>query len=249
MAKKKLFGNKKEPRCETCAHGKLSANGESVLCVQGGALPLTHSCRRYRYDPLRRVPKRRPLLDEYSAADFALDEQVATEDAVAIEEAARQEQQDREALNNLLEYLEEHETPDAQAILAILNRTPAEDKVAEDVADSAEDEPVSEIEQRAAEASAALDPDDSPDIASDLERLDMEAVPTFARNPLAEAKEAPAPVILPDSTDDDVVLYAEDSDEQDSVLCADDLLFLPKGTPSDHDDDDSVGGGFTPLSI
>ena len=87
MAKKKLFGNKKEPRCETCAHGKLSANGESVLCVQGGALPLTHSCRRYRYDPLRRVPKRRPLLDEYSAADFALDEQVATEDALAKEEA------------------------------------------------------------------------------------------------------------------------------------------------------------------
>ena len=122
MAKKKLFGNHKEPRCETCANGKLTADGKTVLCQRGGALPLSHSCRRYVYDPLRRVPKRRPLLGEYSAADFALDTYTEPEELIkepASAPAATNPSEHR-TLDRVFAYLNSHDTPDTDTILAIL---------------------------------------------------------------------------------------------------------------------------------
>lgn len=217
MAKKKLFGNRKEPRCETCAHGKLSANGESVLCVQGGALPLSHSCRRYQYDPLRRVPKRRPVLGEYSAADFALDEQLADANATVPQDdstAASSSASDSAALDRLLDYLDSHDTPDADTILAILTDRDPADKVSPDPAPtSVQDRPV------------VLFPDDSPDIAGDLARLDSAAAPALALTPLADAKDEPDPLFLADSAPE-VLFLTEDSQSEEAPLSADDLLFL-----------------------
>ena len=209
MAKKKLFGNKQEPRCETCAHGKRSANGTSVLCVQGGALPLTHSCRRYQYDPLRRVPKRRPLLGDYSAADFALDEVSEVAGDIVREQPAS----DSEAMDRLLEYLDTHDTPDADTILAILSKS-----------DTVEDEqpPAAETQE---EQALPLAPDDSPDIAGDLARLDLASLPALALAPLDETEDSADPLVLADSAED-VVLFADNSEGDDAPLSADDLLFL-----------------------
>ncbi len=211
MAKKKLFGNKKEPRCETCAHGKLSANGESVLCVQGGALPLTHSCRHYQYDPLRRTPKRRPLLEEYSAADFALDELPAETDAIPQEDSARAA--DSDAIDRLLTYLDSHDTPDADTILAILSKPDAD----------AESTPAEADQPQ--ERSAVLSPDASPDIAGDLERLDMTAVPAFALTPLTDGEDEPDPLFLANGANE-VVFFTDDRVDDDAPLSADDLVFL-----------------------
>ncbi len=210
MAKKKLFGNKKEPRCETCTHGKLSANGESVLCVQGGALPLTHSCRRYQYDPLRRVPKRRPLLGDYSAADFALDELPAKTDEIPQEDSACAA--DSDAIDRLLTYLDSHDTPDADTILAILSKPDAE----------AESTPETDQPQ---ERAAVLSPDDSPDIAGDLSRLDLSSVSSLALAPLTDGEDEPDPLFLANGADE-VVFFTDDRVDDDAPLSADDLVFL-----------------------
>lgn len=290
MAKKKLFGNVKEPRCETCALGKLSANGESVLCVQGGAVPLDHSCRRYQYDPLRRVPKRRPQLGDFSAADFALDDVQATPPvALPVEEATPSPEQS--TFEHLFAYLDEHETPDADTIRAILNKTyvpetKADDEVDEtsetedettaetdvvpdvepeaeedpDITVESENEPESEesvelteeewidrIVKEAVEAKTALAPDNTVDIDEDLARLDLKTVPDYARAPLPETNAPAEPLILSDDATKDVGLITDLTGKVNAPLSVDDLLFLPRNTPSDHDDVEDLGG-FTPLT-
>ena len=283
MAKKKLFGNVKEPRCETCALGKLSANGESVLCVQGGAVPLDHHCRRYQYDPLRRVPKRRPQLGEFSAADFALDDvqappvaQLPAQETVPAPE--------RSTFEHLFAYLDEHETPDADTIRAILNKTyvpeeeaqpaPQEEPTAEteteterepeeakpeeaeperapatesdDLSALSDDEIIDRIVKEAVEAKAALAPDNTPAIDEDLARLDLKAVPDYARTPLPEADASAEPLILSEEGVKELGLIPDLTGKVNAPLSVDDLLFLPKNTPSDHDAEDDLGG-FTPL--
>lgn len=224
MAKKKLFGNRSDPRCETCARGKLTSDGSSVLCCFGGALPLSHSCRRYRYDPLRRVPKRRPLLDEYSAADFALDETVIDEAPVSVEKDAAAPTADP-TLTNLLSYLREHDSPDADTILAILNKPTLPENTVEPSCDGPATDSASlpqDSTQVPAEAPAVLlQPDDSPDIFGDLARLDIALVKSTASDRVQadfltlSADEIPAPVLL-----------TADESVSNDVLRADDLLLI-----------------------
>ena len=46
---------------------------ESVICQFCGIVPCTHHCRRFRYDPLKRVPARpRPLPEEDGQKDYSL---------------------------------------------------------------------------------------------------------------------------------------------------------------------------------
>ena len=63
----------KEPRCAYCIRGKLSADKESVLCPKKGVMDKDFSCRKFRYDPLKRVPEAaKPRLPEFSPEDFEL---------------------------------------------------------------------------------------------------------------------------------------------------------------------------------
>ena len=65
----------KEPRCEYCLIGKLSADGENVLCPKKGVMNKDFSCKKFRYDPLKRVPDTRtPKAAEFDFTpdDFAL---------------------------------------------------------------------------------------------------------------------------------------------------------------------------------
>lgn len=58
--------------CENCFHGRLSADGDKVLCVKQGIMKLDSTCREYKYDPLKRRPKRPKKLTDFSADDFKL---------------------------------------------------------------------------------------------------------------------------------------------------------------------------------
>ena len=69
--KNKIFGDI-ENRCEYCAFGGRTPDGTSVLCAKKGISPLDSSCKKYKYDPLKRVPRPRPDLPEYTAEDFEL---------------------------------------------------------------------------------------------------------------------------------------------------------------------------------
>ncbi len=74
--RRKLYGNTVEPACAHCRHGKRTADGRAVLCPHKGVVPLYHRCRRYVYDPLRRIPSpppAPPAAASFSEEDFRLD--------------------------------------------------------------------------------------------------------------------------------------------------------------------------------
>ncbi len=69
----RLFRRNMEKRCAYCAHG--SALGErEVGCPYKGVMDAASSCRRFSYDPLKRVPPRPAALktEQYKAEDFEL---------------------------------------------------------------------------------------------------------------------------------------------------------------------------------
>ena len=71
--RKKLYGNTVQPSCEHCAHGRKSFDGKAVLCDRKGVMPLYHHCRKFRYDPLKRIPFRQPRLGSYTEEDFRIE--------------------------------------------------------------------------------------------------------------------------------------------------------------------------------
>lgn len=71
--KQSLLNAKIRPACVYCAVGKLSCDGESVLCIKKGVMQPDSHCRAFRYDPLKRVPQEKAKLPEYSAEEFSLE--------------------------------------------------------------------------------------------------------------------------------------------------------------------------------
>lgn len=62
-----------EPSCLYCAYsGQISET--QVACAKRGVVPAGSGCRRFRYDPLRRVPPRPAALDtsRLREKDFSL---------------------------------------------------------------------------------------------------------------------------------------------------------------------------------
>ena len=70
--RKKLYGNNISPACEYCAFARRAADGRVMLCDKRGVVPMYHHCRRFRYDPLKRVPYRQPAPEKFSPEDFTL---------------------------------------------------------------------------------------------------------------------------------------------------------------------------------
>lgn len=68
-----LFRKDIEPRCAYCCRGQGISERE-VACVKRGVVPVEHSCRSFRYDPLKRVPPRPAALDtgRLREEDFSL---------------------------------------------------------------------------------------------------------------------------------------------------------------------------------
>ena len=68
-----LFEKDMEPRCAYCKRG-TSLDEETVMCVKRGVVSAAGACRRFRYDPLKRVPPK-PLSVDFShlkEEDFVL---------------------------------------------------------------------------------------------------------------------------------------------------------------------------------
>ena len=66
---KKLFGNNITPNCEYCELAQFS--GGNFICTKNKVL-VNNKCRKFKYDPLKRVPNSTPSLDKYSLEDFVL---------------------------------------------------------------------------------------------------------------------------------------------------------------------------------
>lgn len=71
--RRKLYGNSIQPSCALCAIGRISSDKKVILCPKKGVTPLYHYCRKFCYDPLKRIPYRHPALARFSHEDFSLD--------------------------------------------------------------------------------------------------------------------------------------------------------------------------------
>ena len=68
-----LFRKKMPKACRYCAHSAV-CDEEMILCKKRGSVPPDGKCRRFRYDPLKRVPIRpkSPNSQKFEGEDFSL---------------------------------------------------------------------------------------------------------------------------------------------------------------------------------
>lgn len=68
-----LFRKKIERSCSYCLHG-TKLNDEQVLCIKKGIVSSDGGCRKFAYDPCKRIPSRPKALDfsKYDEEDFSL---------------------------------------------------------------------------------------------------------------------------------------------------------------------------------
>lgn len=68
-----LFRKKIERACSYCCHGTKLEDG-MILCAKKGVKEADAKCRRFRYDPIKRIPPRARAMDfsRYEEDDFSL---------------------------------------------------------------------------------------------------------------------------------------------------------------------------------
>lgn len=68
-----LFRKRIQRSCVYCAHGtKLGT--EQILCSKYGTVSVYYACRKFKYDPCKRVPSKAKALDfrKYDNEDYSL---------------------------------------------------------------------------------------------------------------------------------------------------------------------------------
>ncbi len=69
---KDLFDKEISPKCKYCRFGAEVLGGEKILCPKKGVLDPDFSCKKYKYDPLKRDPYKLPKPVGFSEDDFTL---------------------------------------------------------------------------------------------------------------------------------------------------------------------------------
>lgn len=68
-----LFRKKIQRSCAYCIHS-TKLDEEQALCVKKGIVSTDSACRRFKYDPCKRVPSKAKALDfaKYDEHDYSL---------------------------------------------------------------------------------------------------------------------------------------------------------------------------------
>lgn len=68
-----LFRKRTPKSCSYCQHG-TKLDGEQVLCIKKGVVPIPGKCRKFRYDPCKRIPPKpkAPDFSRFDDTDFSL---------------------------------------------------------------------------------------------------------------------------------------------------------------------------------
>lgn len=68
-----LFRKKIERSCSYCMYGANLEDG-NILCSKKGMKTIENKCRRFKYDPCKRIPPKAKVLDfsRYDNEDFSL---------------------------------------------------------------------------------------------------------------------------------------------------------------------------------
>lgn len=68
----KLFSKGIAPKCIYCKNGKTTDGGDVILCKKTGIMQPDSSCRKFKYDPLKRKPEMLKIQTDFTAEDFRL---------------------------------------------------------------------------------------------------------------------------------------------------------------------------------
>ena len=68
-----IFSKDIDPRCAYCKHG-TALDDHTIMCLKKGVTSPADQCRRFRYDPLKRLPPKPQTLTfpKFSEEDFTL---------------------------------------------------------------------------------------------------------------------------------------------------------------------------------
>ena len=68
-----LFRRNIPRSCAYCSNG-TKLNDEEILCTKRGVVCVDNSCRKFLYDPCKRIPPKQkvPDLTKYNQEDFSL---------------------------------------------------------------------------------------------------------------------------------------------------------------------------------
>lgn len=68
-----LFRKKMPKSCQYCAYSAKLGSSQ-MLCKKQGVVSETYECKKFRYDPCKRIPRKAQTLDfnKYNDDDFSL---------------------------------------------------------------------------------------------------------------------------------------------------------------------------------
>ncbi len=69
---KKMFNKDVTKKCAHCLHSTPLAGGDEMACKIKGIVGFDDLCKKYQYDPLKRVPKAQKLEEDYHPDNFEL---------------------------------------------------------------------------------------------------------------------------------------------------------------------------------
>ena len=68
---KNLFNKKIPPSCEYCKTGKKLTE-DVILCVKYGVTTKNNFCKKFKYSPLKRIPKKQNPANNFDEKDFII---------------------------------------------------------------------------------------------------------------------------------------------------------------------------------
>lgn len=69
----KLFKGKTEPQCAYCEYAEITEGSDVAVCRKiGGIMQLYSKCKKYKYDPLKREPKKVLFSSDFTKGDFEI---------------------------------------------------------------------------------------------------------------------------------------------------------------------------------
>ena len=83
-----------EKYCKYCENASALSDGDVMLCERFGIVKASHKCRRFRYDPIKRIPKR--LTQEPTLEFVNIDEAPALGDAPDNQESSAEKHEEKE---------------------------------------------------------------------------------------------------------------------------------------------------------
>lgn len=69
---KRLCNKNITPACEYCAVGRNLKEKGVILCIKRGVVKSDFHCKKFKYNPLKRVPKSNNFPTEFNNKDFSI---------------------------------------------------------------------------------------------------------------------------------------------------------------------------------